>query len=146
MMIYLIHFERPLSHAQHYLGSSTRVLARLAEHAAGNGARITEVLWELGEEWVLAAAFELKPNSRKTLREIESLAKVRHCSPVYCPICQKGKNVAPRWTRQIPIPRLNSRDIRQWTASELIASRLQGLTGSTETHFAKTCQRKEESN
>jgi hypothetical protein len=54
---YLLHLERPLSPAhtaQHYLGWTPGELAeRLAEHAAGRGARFTQVALERGIGWEL---------------------------------------------------------------------------------------------
>lgn len=46
MIIYLLHFHRPLHHARHYLGIATDLGARLEEHARGTGARIMAVLKE----------------------------------------------------------------------------------------------------
>ena len=51
----LLHFERPISPnhtAQHYCGwTPGPVAARLAEHAAGRGARLTQVALERGIGW-----------------------------------------------------------------------------------------------
>ena len=38
--VYLLHFERPIEHARHYLGWALDVHARVDEHLAGSGARI----------------------------------------------------------------------------------------------------------
>jgi predicted GIY-YIG superfamily endonuclease len=54
---YLLHLERPLSPghtAQHYTGWTDALDARLAEHAAGRGARFTQVALERGIGWRLA--------------------------------------------------------------------------------------------
>ena len=40
--VYLLHFDQPYKHARHYVGWTARnVRCRLAEHAAGRGARLT---------------------------------------------------------------------------------------------------------
>ncbi len=41
--VYLLHLERPYQHAKHYTGWTQDLAARLAEHAAGRGARLLEV-------------------------------------------------------------------------------------------------------
>jgi predicted GIY-YIG superfamily endonuclease len=52
--IYLLHFDRPYKHARHYLGWAANLQARLAEHAAGRGARLLAVLKQAGIGWTLA--------------------------------------------------------------------------------------------
>ncbi|HEV2344502.1 MAG TPA: hypothetical protein VGS97_10455 [Actinocrinis sp.] len=42
--VYLPHFDAPFGHAKHYTGWSADLPARLAEHGAGRGARLTELL------------------------------------------------------------------------------------------------------
>ncbi|WP_433562312.1 hypothetical protein ACQP1O_33175 [Nocardia sp. CA-151230] len=54
--VYLLHFEHPFRHARHYTGWTTDLDARLAEHKAGRGARLLEVLrngigWKLARTW-----------------------------------------------------------------------------------------------
>ena len=48
MPVYLLHFNEPYHHARHYLGSAVELEARLGEHAAGAGARLTQVWVEAG--------------------------------------------------------------------------------------------------
>ncbi len=38
--VYLIHFERPFRHSAHYLGYTNNLIARIAQHRAGQGARL----------------------------------------------------------------------------------------------------------
>jgi predicted GIY-YIG superfamily endonuclease len=38
--VYLIHFERPFRHSAHYLGYTNTLIARIAQHRAGQGARL----------------------------------------------------------------------------------------------------------
>lgn len=102
--LYLYHFDEPLAHASHYLGSTDNVLARLQRHRAGHGARLTQVLTELGRTWKLAATYEIKPSAPLTTKEIERLAKGRHNARQHCPLCNPN-HTAPQWTRQIPNPK-----------------------------------------
>jgi predicted GIY-YIG superfamily endonuclease len=42
--VYLLHFDRRLHHAGHYIGSAEDLGRRLAEQRAGQGARLIEVI------------------------------------------------------------------------------------------------------
>jgi predicted GIY-YIG superfamily endonuclease len=59
---YLLHFSQLISPAhtcQHYLGWTPGAVAdRLAEHAAGRGARLTQVAIERGIAWRLVRTWE----------------------------------------------------------------------------------------
>ena len=59
-MIYLIHFDRPLHHARHYLGycADGTLEVRLIRHRAGRGARLLAVLRELNIGWRVVRVFE----------------------------------------------------------------------------------------
>jgi len=80
MTVYLLHFDTPLAHARHYLGSTDDLEARLACHRQGNGARLMEVVAQQGISWRLARTW---PGSRKQEREL----KRYKASPRLCPIC-----------------------------------------------------------
>jgi predicted GIY-YIG superfamily endonuclease len=79
--VYLLHLERPYKHARHYLGHATNLQARLAQHAAGNGARLLQVVMEAGIGWTLARTW-------LGGRELERRLKRQKNSPRLCPICQ----------------------------------------------------------
>lgn len=57
--IYVLHFDRPLTHARHYIGWTERddLDARLDEHRAGRGARIVEALVAAGIGFRVAATY-----------------------------------------------------------------------------------------
>jgi hypothetical protein len=58
---YLLHFARPISPrhpCQHYLGRAADLHARLAVHAAGRGARLTQVALARGIGWRLIRTWE----------------------------------------------------------------------------------------
>jgi len=79
--LYLLHFSRPLSHAQHYLGVAYNgVDRRVAEHQRGKGARITRAAVAAGIELVLARTWLQVSRSR------EVALKGRFLRPK-CPIC-----------------------------------------------------------
>lgn len=46
--IYMLHFDHPYKHAAHYTGWTADLDQRLAEHASGHGARLTEVIRDAG--------------------------------------------------------------------------------------------------
>ena len=52
--VYLLHFDRRYGHPGHYTGWTSDLTARLAEHAAGRGARLLAVITEAGIGWHLA--------------------------------------------------------------------------------------------
>jgi predicted GIY-YIG superfamily endonuclease len=64
--IYLLHFDRPYRHARHYTGWTADLDARLAEHAAGRGARLLAVLRDAGIGWSLARTW---PGTRARERQ-----------------------------------------------------------------------------
>lgn len=136
--LYVIHFDKPLKHARHYLGSTHNPFQRLEAHATGNGARLTEVLKELGEAWKLAALYEVNDNIPVTLREIEAVVKTQANGPRFCPICNP-RWTAPRWTRPVPIPPQLEKEIEQWHRKSLATSPAKTLTdhtSETESHSA----------
>lgn len=79
--VYLLHFERRLHHAGHYLGSADDLERRLAQHRAGRGARLIEVITEAGIGFSLARIWEGD-------RTLERQLKRRKEAPRLCPICR----------------------------------------------------------
>jgi predicted GIY-YIG superfamily endonuclease len=78
--VYLLHFDRPYKHARHYTGwagSSRSLTARLARHAAGNGARLLAVARAAGITWQLARTWE-GPRARERQLKRQGGAS-RHC-------------------------------------------------------------------
>ena len=91
--IYLLHFTariNPARPAQHYLGIAADLDIRLAEHASGHGARLTQVALERHISWELARTWEGPQASRKLERKL----KLRKNSPQLCPICQAARKGA----------------------------------------------------
>ena len=81
MAVYLIHFDRPYHHAAHYLGfCKDRVEDRLAEHRAGRGARLLQVINDAGIGWRLVRTWR---GDRKLERRLKRWKK----SPRLCPVC-----------------------------------------------------------
>ena len=83
MTIYLLHFDKPISEhhtAQHYLGYSANLEARLEEHAKGKGARLTQVAIERNIGWTVAVTAE---GDRTRERQVKNNNNLKQ----YCPIC-----------------------------------------------------------
>ncbi len=74
-------FSKPERHAKHYTGFTTDLQARLAQHAAGTGARLMEVITEAGIGWTLARTWE-------GTRALERKKKRQGGASRYCPICR----------------------------------------------------------
>lgn len=85
--IYLLHFGRPYKHARHYTGWTDDLPARLARHAAGDGARLLAVVHAAGITWQLARTWE-GPRARE--RQIKRQGgAARHC-----PLCRQARRTA----------------------------------------------------
>src|SRR5262245_47856496 len=78
--IYLLHFDKPLKHAKHYIGLADDLDARLERHRAGHGARLMAVVSAAGIGWQLARTWQ---GDRKLERKLKRL----HATPRLCPIC-----------------------------------------------------------
>ncbi len=91
-MLYLIHFDQPLGgtrhQARHYLGyvdgDEASVEARLAEHRAGWGARITAACNQRGIRYDVV---HTRPGDRSEERRLKNCKKLGRL----CPICSPKK-------------------------------------------------------
>ena len=102
IVVYLLHFDSPIHHVQHYMGSTMlgRLEERMAEHAAGRGAALTaeavkrQIGWSVAATWLVAdREFERR---RKKIRKY-----ARNCT-----ICQNPGHVAGLFTvvpRPVPV-------------------------------------------
>jgi predicted GIY-YIG superfamily endonuclease len=79
--VYLLHFDRPYRHARHYTGWATDLDTRLAEHAAGRGARLLAVAHAAGIGWTLARTWP------DTTRHTERALKHQGGASRRCPLC-----------------------------------------------------------
>ena len=78
-LVYTLHLWPPLAHAKHYTGtakSEKRLPGRLADHALGRGARLTQVQVERGGSWVLAQA---QPGGYAEERRLKQHGAARRC-------------------------------------------------------------------
>ncbi len=94
-LVYLLHFERPISVAhscQHYLGWCLDITARLAMHRAGKGARLTQIAVERGIGFEVVRTWEGS-------RELERHLKNSKRGPKLCPLCRQIHGLAAQPAR-----------------------------------------------
>jgi hypothetical protein len=78
-LVYTLHLWPPLAHAKHYTGTARderRLPERLADHALGRGARLTQVQVGRGGFWVLA---QIQPGGRTLERRLKQHGAARRC-------------------------------------------------------------------
>lgn len=96
MLVYLIHFEKKISHAQHYVGATYNLRKRLQQHARGEGAKILRAAREKKIKWRVARVWTAGYDVESKLKKIKN-------TPKYCPIC----NVRPSELRGLDCYPLN---------------------------------------
>ncbi len=78
--IYLLHLDKPLRHARHYVGLADDLPARLERHASGQGARMLAVCRERGITWRVARTWQGD-------RKLERWLKRKKGAAWFCPLC-----------------------------------------------------------
>lgn len=91
MPVYLIHFERPLHHARHYMGWTNNLDARIAEHANGDGAKLMAAIRKAGIGFEVVRTWDGD-------RHLERRLKNQKMAPRLCPVCRQLRNLSK--TRQ----------------------------------------------
>lgn len=95
-LVYLIHFEEPLKHARHYVGSTCHFKERLRCYKAGNAdaARIMAAVVKEGIAWrtVRVWTFDTYPQARSWEYMFKKGADGKqHIRPASrCPVCLKA--------------------------------------------------------
>ena len=87
--VYLVHFERRLAHAQHYLGWTSRPEVRVEEHRNGRGSRLLAAVQTRGIPWRVVRRW------RGTRKDERRMKDHRH-GPRWCPICSTNPR-SPSW-------------------------------------------------
>jgi hypothetical protein len=78
-VVYTLHLWPPIAHAKHYTGTARnekRLPERLADHALGRGARLTQVQVERGGSWILA---QTEPGGHGKERQLKKHGAARRC-------------------------------------------------------------------
>lgn len=86
-VVYLIHFDRRYQHAGHYCGWTENLAARLARHAAGDGARLLAVIHQADISWCLARVW---PGTRERERQLKRQGGAAR----RCPLCRTERRSA----------------------------------------------------
>jgi predicted GIY-YIG superfamily endonuclease len=81
-MVYLLHFERPMAHARHYIGFTDNLQLRIKRHRSGQSAMIVRAFHERGISFVVARTWE---EGREFERHLKMVTKN---APRLCPICR----------------------------------------------------------
>jgi predicted GIY-YIG superfamily endonuclease len=116
--VYLFHFDQRYEHAGHYTGWAEDLDHRVAEHQAGRGARLIEVITQAGISFRLARTWPGVTRARERQLKRQGGAS-RHC-----PICQddrKARGLTRRVSRDQsgqprPVPAPGQRG-QQWAAA-----------------------------
>jgi predicted GIY-YIG superfamily endonuclease len=85
-MVYLIHFDKPFGHAQHYIGYTDNLKRRMHDHELGTrGAKLLKAVREAGINFAVVRTW---PEGDRTFeRKLHNYKK----SSCLCPVCQEEK-------------------------------------------------------
>lgn len=100
-MIYLLHFDKPYRHSQHYLGYAENFAARFKRHMEGRGARLMAAVAKAGIPVAVARKW---PDGDRTL---ERKLHNRNNNARLCPICNPKTaygNAAPDAEQVVDMP------------------------------------------
>jgi predicted GIY-YIG superfamily endonuclease len=67
-VVYLLCFDSPFGHAQHYMGWTSNLHMRLAHHAAGTGANLLKHVAAAGISWTLTGLVYGDRNEERRLK------------------------------------------------------------------------------
>src|SRR3954468_19275781 len=82
-MVYLIHFEEKLHHAQHYIGFVDKNLnKRIKKHKSNKGAKLLMAVNNKGIPWEVVRVWE--EGDRQLERRLKNCKKSR----CFCPVCR----------------------------------------------------------
>ena len=83
-MVYLIHFNEKLHHAQHYIGFVEKNLKqRIKKHKSNKGAKLLIAVNEKGIQWEVVKVWE--EGDRSLERQLKNRKKAR----CFCPVCRE---------------------------------------------------------
>ena len=82
--VYLIHLDKPLKHARHYLGFSEDLFKRLQKHRTGQGAAFMKAIEKHCISWHVSRIWEGD-------RTFERVLKDQHNASHLCPTCRQER-------------------------------------------------------
>ncbi len=82
-MVYLLHYQFPLAHAQHYLGNTSNLKKRIQRHRNGTSkAHLPMAFHKLGITFVVSKIWDGEFELEKRLKKQKNNRKL-------CPLCKK---------------------------------------------------------
>lgn len=90
-VVYLIHLDKPLCHARHYLGYTAleSVQDWLDRHRSSNGSRLLAACNNLGIGYQIVRTWDC--DTTQQAKRLERKLKQLHNAPRLCPICQAAR-------------------------------------------------------
>jgi predicted GIY-YIG superfamily endonuclease len=85
MVTYLIHFEKNLGHARHYIGATKDLKKRMMCHENNRGASIMKAVNKKNIKWVIAKIWNKGFDFEKSLKKQKNIKRI-------CPICNPKYN------------------------------------------------------
>ncbi len=82
--VYLIHLDKPLKHARHYLGYSEALPERVQKHRTGQGAAFMRAISKHGISWHVSRIWVGD-------RTFERMLKDQHNASHLCPTCMQER-------------------------------------------------------
>jgi predicted GIY-YIG superfamily endonuclease len=79
-VVYLVHFTQPYRHERDCTGWTVDLESRLAEHQAGRGTRLLQVITQAGIGWTLARTW---PDTRERERQLKRQGGASRRCPIY---------------------------------------------------------------
>lgn len=83
-VIYLLHFDRSLAHAKHYVGWTTDLVVRLDEHGGANGSKLMQAVKAAGIGWALARTWSGDRDHERRIKRAGGKSRI-------CPVCRRGE-------------------------------------------------------
>jgi predicted GIY-YIG superfamily endonuclease len=92
--VYLLHFDRKLHHASHYIGfAQISVEKRVKQHQQGAGAALTKAAVNAGIHLILAQTWVGDRSKERSLKNQKN-------APRLCPICNGSSKNPPKTDRK----------------------------------------------
>ena len=113
--VYILHFDVALSHAEHYVGCTRDIMARLGAHAHGAGSNLCRVLNERGISWRLGA---LGMCSHIGMRRMERHLKNQKNTRRYCEVCNPDGAMKIPGTTPYPLALVPFKDAESFRCIE----------------------------
>jgi len=83
-MVYLIHFDKPYKHAQHYIGFTNNLDARVDRHKKKNGSKLLKAVENAGIGFKVVKTWEGGQKFRTAIKKQKNASR-------FCPICRQKR-------------------------------------------------------